>query len=331
MSRLYILIAALLVPLSLLSQVRLGTQRKFPKTVPAGDYSGIAHIGCNRYAVVSDKTNEGFYVFKIDVDYGKNRVAAVQNEGFFCPDSPTGVAGRAADAPKGARPDQEAICYVPATRTLFISRESDNLVLEYTLEGKPTGRRLSIPEAFSRAGNNYGLESLTYDSVSHRFWIVTERPLQGDSLLRLQAFGDDLQPESQYLYALEKPVKKYKRGVYVHGVSELMPLPDSRLLVLERAIRVPRPGLASYVQTWLYEVNPVDEGKILQKKLVCKWKTRINLLRRNLANYEGMCIAHQPNRADGQYRVLLIADSQNQLKGVLRDWFKVISFSPDRR
>ena len=44
-------------------------QRSFAKTVPAGDYSGIAWLGGDKYAVVSDKSaNEGFYIFTIDID-----------------------------------------------------------------------------------------------------------------------------------------------------------------------------------------------------------------------------------------------------------------------
>ena len=65
------LIVALLcaVPLSVSAQLlRANKQQKFPKDIPAGNYSGITPIGNDRYAVVSDKTTDGFYIFHIDID-----------------------------------------------------------------------------------------------------------------------------------------------------------------------------------------------------------------------------------------------------------------------
>lgn len=45
--------------------VRECKQKEFHKTVPAGNYSGIAHIEGNKYAVVSDKSpNDGFFCFQ---------------------------------------------------------------------------------------------------------------------------------------------------------------------------------------------------------------------------------------------------------------------------
>ena len=37
-------------------QVVLNKQRHFPKTVPAGNYSGITWLGGDSYAVVNDKS-----------------------------------------------------------------------------------------------------------------------------------------------------------------------------------------------------------------------------------------------------------------------------------
>jgi hypothetical protein len=59
----------LLVPAMLMAQnVTLLKQRKFPKTVPAGNYSGITWMGGNRYAVANDKSpTTGFYQMTIEV------------------------------------------------------------------------------------------------------------------------------------------------------------------------------------------------------------------------------------------------------------------------
>ena len=51
-------------------------------------------------------------------------------------------------------------------------------------------------------------------------------------------------------------------------------------------------------------------------------KTRLNLLARSLANYEGMCLG--PRLADGRRVVVMIADSQSQYKGILKDWLRTI-------
>lgn len=50
-------------------QVKVNKQHSFPKTVPAGNYSGITWLGGNRYAVADDKSQTaGFYVMSISTD-----------------------------------------------------------------------------------------------------------------------------------------------------------------------------------------------------------------------------------------------------------------------
>lgn len=277
--------------------------------MPAGNYSGITAIGDDRYAVVCDKTPDGFYVFRIVIDTLERRIVSVGNEGFKASGHPNR--------------DQEGIAYNPATHTLFISGEADNQVLEYTLDGQHTGRRLQLPQWMSHANRNYGLESLCYDTVAHTYWTVTERPVGGDSLLRLVALNDSLQPVQHYLYRLDTPRRQFRRGIHAHGVSELLPLGDGRLLVLEREVRVPPLKIGAYVVTRLYEVctSTSADSPLLRKRLVGQWKTRMNLIRQNLANYEGMCVAHR--LADGEIVIVLVADSQNRQRGLLRDWLKV--------
>jgi hypothetical protein len=60
----------------------------------------------------------------------------------------------------------------------------------------------------------------------------------------------------------------------------------------------------------------------LDKQLVARWRTKLNLTRRNLANYEGMCLG--PRLSDGRQVLVLISDSQHRYRGVLKDWIKVI-------
>lgn len=277
--------------------------QRFHKLLPPGNYSGIAPLGNDRYAVVSDKTqDDGFYIFRILIDTIQGRITEVENEGFRS----SGMPNR----------DMEGICYRPATNTVFISGEKDNEVFEYTLEGQRTGRKLEIPEQFHQAEHNYGLESLTYDAQHHLFYTTTEHPLKGDSLLRIQTFGDDLMPQRQYLYRQDAPIS----SKHIYGVSELCALDDGRLLVLERQIRIPRLKLGASTVIRIYEVMPAEDA-FLKKRLVKEFRTRMNLFNRRFANYEGLCQLSPT-------LLLLIADSQDRYKGFLRDWFLLIRKSP---
>ncbi|MBQ8487523.1 MAG: esterase-like activity of phytase family protein [Prevotella sp.] len=309
MMKLKLLIVALLFTVSLSVSAQLlheNRQQKFPKDIPAGNYSGITALGNDRYAVVCDKSVDGFFVFHIDIDSVSGRIVSVANEGIVA----SGSRNR----------DQEAVAYRPSSHTLFVSGEADNQVLEYSLQGKRTGRSLAVPHLFGQLERNYGLEALCYDSISRRFFAMSERPVRGDSLLRLAVFDDNGRLLQMYAYNLDAVPQK-RRGVLVNGVSELCALGDDRLLVLERTVRVPPLRIGAYVETRLYIVCP-EKDSLLQKTLLCRFRTRLNIMRQNFANYEGMCVARR--LADGRKIILLIADSQNQYKGLLRDWLKTL-------
>lgn len=287
-------IAALLLPLSALSQ------QHFPKVIPAGNYSSICALGDSRYAVVSDKSAEdGFFVLRIDVDTLRRRITSITNEGFR-------------SAAK-ANSDLEGICFFPPRQTLFIASEGSGEILEYALDGTPTGRRLPTDTTKLAQQKAYGLEALTYDAGRHRFFATTERPLRGDSLLQIWTFDDDLRPSTVYRYHPDAPISRK----YYHGVAELCALSDGRLLVLERQIRIPRLKIGAKTIIRLYEISPSDEP-MLQKRLVAEFTTRLTLTSRKFANYEGLCEV-----APGL--IMLIADSQNQYRGVLRDWIKLLT------
>ena len=285
--------------LMMLRPMRVIAQQRFHRQLPAGNYSGICPLGNDLYAVVSDKENEdGFFVFRMKFDSEKGRITEAENLGYRS----SGLPNR----------DMEGVCYVPSTNTVFISGENDNEVYEYTLDGKRTDRCLAMPPEYKTAQPNLGLEALTYDSTAHLFYTTTERPLPGEELLRIQTFDDDLQPQRQYLY---KPDEQISRKYY-HGVSELLATGDGRLLVLERQMRIPRLKLGAKCIVSIYEVTPAD-STMLEKRLVTSFKTRLTLTGRKFANYEGMC---QPIPG----WLLLIADSQGQYRGVIRDWFTMI-------
>ena len=88
-------------------RAKVGRGQSYSKSVPSGNYSGITWLGDDRYAVVSDKSADGFFVFHIDIDTVSGRIRSVENEGFH----PSGHPSR----------DQEGIAWNPYSRTLFIS------------------------------------------------------------------------------------------------------------------------------------------------------------------------------------------------------------------
>lgn len=312
-------------------------QKSFPKTVPAGNYSGITHIGGNEYAVVSDKSDtDGFFIFNIEVDSLSGEIKEVANMGFW------------GDSIRNA--DCEGITYVPSTSTLFICRESDNVIMEYGMDGRATGREMDVPEVFRKGmAGNYGFEALTYDEQSHLFWTINESTLDGDgeranssngvaNVLRLQSFDDDLQAGRQYFYKMDAAVSTAAASNYAMGVSELLAIGDGRLLVLEREFFVPKLKVGAFVQCKIYEIKPEDgqavpadervsqDAVFLPKRLVYSFKTKLTLFNRSLANYEGMCLG--PTLPDGNRTIILVSDSQNQYAGVLKDFFRTLVVKP---
>ncbi len=312
-----------LAPMMLSAQeVTVLKQRKFPKTVSAGNYSGITWLGGTSYAVANDKSpTAGFYLMTIKTDSITGELLSVREDTFLTSGQPNR--------------DEEGICYMPQTQTVFVSGEKDQEIIEYNLRGRLTGRKLSIPEVFKSAYSNGGFEALTYQAQTHRFWTTSEFTLKVDgqkptierkigNRLRLQSFGDDLQPKEQYWYETDSTAIKKKKGRSILGVSGLSALDDGRIVVLEREMYFPKKQIGSYCLVKLYMVNPSHQqpGEMLNKTLLTEFRTKMNLTRRNFANYEGICVG--PKLADGRQLLVLICDSQDQYRGVMKDWFKTV-------
>ena len=318
-----ILMALLLMPLTLMAQeATVLKQRKFPKTVPAGNYSGITWMGGSKFAVANDKSpTTGFYLMTIDTDNITGELLSVHLDTFLTCGQPTR--------------DEEGICYMPQNQTIFVSGEKDQEILEFDLQGQLTGRKLNIPEIFKTAYSNRGFEALTYQPVTHRFWTTSENSLKVDgekptidkkvrNRLRFQSFGDDMQPKEQYWYVTDSAIVKKRKGTSIIGVGGLAALDDGRIIVLEREMYFPKKQIGSYCLVKLYIVDPGKHqpGEQLSKTLLTTFRTKVSLTRRNYANYEGICVG--PKLADGRQLLVLICDSQNQYKGVLKDWFKTV-------
>ena len=311
--------------------------------IPAGNYSGITHIDGDRYALISDKQEaDGWTEVSISFlpsgDIDEMRLIRQHYD--------AGTMGKARDS--------EGIAYVPR-RGFFVSAENDQSILELSEEGTPTGRRLAVPTCYSTSNifANYGFEALTYNANQEVFWTTTEQGLKSDvtapttfaspmpTLLRLQAFGSDLQPLRQFAYKTEAPAISRTPKHFAFGVPELLAIDDGTLIVMERELNIPKNYNRAQCSIRLFCVNPSTDGAIndsalplrelekeafLAKKPLYAFHTGIRLMgKKNFANYEGMCLG--PRLADGRQTLLLVADSQNRAGKSffhLKDYIKVL-------
>jgi hypothetical protein len=316
--------------------------------IKAANYSGITPIGNNTYAVVSDKEPlDGFYLFTI---MQNNKTGEVE---YIKADSLIGVTPVSTDTANISKSDLEDVAYLPSTNTLFICSEHQQSIEEYTLEGQKTGRSLNIPTLFQKDNiyGNLGFEALTFDAHRNVFWTTTEATLKSDgpaatastleaqNVLRLQSFDTNLQPQKQYAYRMDRGKAKDGGRSYTIGVPAICALPDGRLFVLEREVRISPNYMSSHVECKLFEVNPatsipitpdiplpeIDHNDFMIKKLVANFTTRLSGVSYNLANYEGMCLGQVLD--DGTQTLLLINDSQGGAGNHgfrIKDYIKVI-------
>lgn len=307
--------------------VRLLAPRSLGKWgIRAGNYSGITSLGGGLYAVVDDKyPYEGFFVFRITQDSVTGQVVRVTDEGF-----------RGGNLRLEKDLDAEGIAYRAEDSTVWVSRESDQRIPAYGIDGRPDGRELAVPDGMKPPAivPNYGFEALAYDAGRGMFWTMTENVLKADGAplspgardavcLRLQSFGADGKPGAQYAYRPDLPHAKTKGRAYAFGAVALWVQADGSLWVMEREIDVARRILKSKTHIHIYKVCPeagdaltADDltpermrGKALEKQLVASFMTRMRLFRPKFANYEGLC--EGARLADGRRTMLLVADSQN--------------------
>jgi hypothetical protein len=241
--------------------IKENEQQTFPRTVPAGNYSGISRINDSLYVVVDDKSiTDGFRFLHLDLDKGTGYINSAKMDTLVTNGKPNR--------------DSEGIVYVPKTNTILISGEADKSILEYRLDGTLTGRSLDIPKVFKEASGNLGFESLAYNPHTHLFWTTTESTLSQDgeqatstnkvcNLLRLQSFDEQMKPQRQFTYIMDAPTANRPSTLFAHGVSDITALDDGRLIILEREFFVPTSIIGSYVNCKLFLVDPSSSNDTL--------------------------------------------------------------------
>lgn len=284
--------------------VRENPQKAFPKTVAAGNYSGIAHLYDDIYAVVSDKSDSALYFnFRILVNPKTGELEQVENLGFTERTDGTLNDGKPWQGQEKGF-DHEAIVKV-SDSTLVIASEGCCRLKEYPIlptsaDAAKVGSSQNLWESkwpSSEFYPNYNFESLAFDSVRQYLWTIPESTLRKDGLpatpqnglvnqLRLMRLDWGKMKENRnkeeyseqvsskkdsrymtpYAYQMDQPSTHKKADIYVMGVSELCALPDGQLLVLEREAFIPKIKIGAFCKCKLYLINPLNSEEFSMKE-----------------------------------------------------------------
>lgn len=284
--------------------VRENPQKAFPKTVAAGNYSGIAHLHDDIYAVVSDKSDSALYFnFRIQVNPKTGELEQVENLGFTERTDGTLNDGKPwLGLEKGF--DHEAIVKV-SDSTLVIASEGYCRLKEYPIlptsaDAAKVGYQQNLWESRWPTSDfypNYNFESLAFDSVHQYLWTIPESTLRKDGqpatpqngltnqlrLMRLdwgkmkedsnkEEYSEQVNSKKDsrymttYAYQMDQPSTHKKADIYVMGVSELCVLPDGQLLVLEREAFIPKIKIGAFCKCKLYLINPLNSEEFSMKE-----------------------------------------------------------------
>lgn len=284
--------------------VRENPQKAFLKTVAAGNYSGIAHLYDDIYAVVSDKSDSALYFnFRIQVNPKTGELEQVENLGFTERTDGTLNDGKPwLGLEKGF--DHEAIVKV-SDSTLVIASEGYCRLKEYPIlpisaDAAKVGFSQNLWESrwpSSEFYPNYNFESLAFDSVHQYLWTIPESTLRKDGqpatpqnglanqlrLMRLnwgkikedsnkEEYSEQVNSKKDsrymttYAYQMDQPSTHKKADIYVMGVSELCALPDGQLLVLEREAFIPKIKIGAFCKCKLYQINPLNSEEFSMKE-----------------------------------------------------------------
>ena len=284
--------------------VREHPQKAFPKKVAAGNYSGIAHLHDDIYAVVSDKSDSALYFnFRIQVNPKTGELEQVENLGFTeRTDGTLNDAKPWQGLEKGF--DHEAVVKV-SDSTLVIASEGYCRLKEYpVLPTSADAAKVGYPQNLwesrwpsSDFYPNYNFESLAFDSVHQYLWTIPESTFRKDGqpatpqngltnqlrLMRLdwgkmkedsnkEEYSEQVSSKKDsrymmtYAYQMDQPSTHKKADIYVMGVSELCVLPDGQLLVLEREAFIPKIKIGAFCKCKLYLINPLNSEEFSMKE-----------------------------------------------------------------
>lgn len=270
----------------------------------ANNLSGMTGMGDDRYALVSDKGGHLLWgEIKVDDKTGAVRSARILPQVAHLPGCT----------------DAEGCAATPDGAGIAVSDETDTRLAVFDAVWGQSGdlkRKVTSARLFKDCRPNLSLESLDACADDSGYWTLNEDALVSDgprastrsgAWLRLEKVDAQLRRVRQWAYRSDPVAGQWMVPGVISGASDLLALPDGRLIVLERSLGVRGfrirlylvdPVVAAPDVTWAKHLDRVKGLSPLPKELLFEW--------RGWSNFEG--IAFGPELADGSRSVLLVAD-----------------------
>lgn len=195
-----------------------------------------------------------------------------------------------------------------AVRTVLVSEEDSPAILEFRLADGVLLRTISPPAVFTNRRANFGFESCTF--AAGQLWTANEEALSVDGPISTSGAGTVVRLLRQSLSVPAAPPRQYAyRTQPIHGtvisgsrsgVSDLVALPDGRLMTLERSFALSGAGL---FQTRVYEASFDNATEISGFTAGLNGQTftvvgKRLLFQSNLNNMEGLALGPQLSNAN---------------------------------
>jgi hypothetical protein len=238
-----------------------------PAALGAAELSGLAYdAAADRYWAVPDGGDRLFRL-AVEVDPATGRILSASVEAALV----------LRDASGGALPasvDLEGVAFSASRESVLVSDETGPRIREHRFaDGREIGSitTASSPalSVFGATRSNLGWESLSLQAGDTVLWTANEEALAVDgpnaqgagaagTTVRLQRFGAlgaSFAADGQWAYVVDGDPVAGWIGMVNSGVSDLVALPDGRLLVLERAAGITANPLGLDFRSRLYLVD----------------------------------------------------------------------------
>ncbi len=274
--------------------------------------SGLTYAGGNTFWAVMDNSNK---LVRLNVTFGANGSIASAN-----------IAGGL--SLQHSR-DYEGIALTQDGASVYVSTENPLEVRQYRLSDGVYLQSLPVPAVYQNHRAWFGLESLS--RAGSTLWTANEEALSVDgdfsrttsgTVVRLQRFDlngtGGAAAGAQYAYNVEKihanVTDSNQYGGYNYsrsGLSDLVALPDGRLLALERSFAYN--GLFSSYQSRIYLIDIVGATDVsgltglVGEAYTPVSKSLLWSANSGIGNLEGLALG--PQLSNGNWVVLGIVDS----------------------